>query len=175
MHARIVTVSMIGAAMLLGVPAQAQQPAPAPAAAPAAPPAPLPDYGASITIDQAKVAAAAAITEAKKNNWKMAVAVVGPDGSLIYFEKMDGTQFASVEIAPGKARTSAMYRRPTKVFADAFASGNAYYATFPVVPVASEGGIPIVVGGKLVGGIGVSGGTGQQDGVVANAGLGALK
>src|SRR6516165_6121157 len=97
----------VGAALALGGPALAQQPAPPPAAPPA-------DYGPPITNEQAKTVAAAALAEAKKNNSPMAFAIVGPAGELIYFEKMDGTQLASVEIAQGKARTAVLFRRPSK-------------------------------------------------------------
>jgi uncharacterized protein GlcG (DUF336 family) len=159
---------------LMGGAAVAQQPAPAPSPAPAGPAA-VADYGASISNEQAKAVAAAAVAEAKKNNWRMAFAVVGVGGELVYFEKMDGTQLASIEIAQGKARTSLMYRRPTKAFADQFAAGNTAFATFPERPIASEGGLPIVIDGKIVGAIGASGGTGQQDGVAAAAGVAAAK
>ncbi len=117
----------------------------------------------------------AAFAEAKKNNWRMAFTIVGPAGEPIYFEKMDGTQHASVEISRAKARTSIFFRRPTKAFADQFAAGNMTFLTFPDAPVASEGGVLILQNGKIVGAIGVSGGTGQQDGVAAAAGANALK
>jgi uncharacterized protein GlcG (DUF336 family) len=107
----------------------------------------------------------------------MAAAVVGPGGELVYFEKLDGTQNASAILAITKARTSALYRRPSKAFADQFAAGNVGFMTFPneARPIASEGGIPIIVGGRLIGAIGLSGGTGQQDGVAATAGANAVK
>jgi glc operon protein GlcG len=172
-HALIVLA--VGAA-LLATTARAQQPAaPAPAAAPPAAAAPAPDYGPPITNEQAKAVAAAAVAEAKKNNWRMAFAVVGPAGELVYFEKMDGTQLASADISQGKARTAVMFRRPSKVFADQFAAGNTAFMTFPEKPVASEGGIPITVNGKIIGAIGASGGTGQQDGIAASAGASAAK
>jgi glc operon protein GlcG len=140
-------------------------------------PAPPPDYGLPLSNEQAKAAASAAFEEARKNNWRMAIAVVGPEGELIYFEKMDGTQSASARIAESKARTAAMFRRTTKVFADQFAAGNTGFMSFPEAsrPIASEGGLPIVFNGKLVGAIGVSGGTGQQDAQTATAGLNAVK
>jgi len=119
--------------------------------------------------------AAAAFAEAKKNNWRMAFTIVGPAGELVYFEKMDGTQTASGEISRAKARTSVMFRRPSKAFADQYAAGNTSFMTFPEPPVASEGGVPIMVGGKIVGAIGASGGTGQQDGVAAAAGAAAAR
>ena len=122
-------------------------------------------------------AAEAAIAEAKKNNWHMAIAIVGPEGELIYFEKMDGTQSSSVALAQAKARTSALFRRPSKAFADQFAAGNTGFMSFPdeARPIASEGGIPIIFNGKLIGAIGASGGTGPQDGVAATAGANAVK
>jgi glc operon protein GlcG len=164
---------------LAGLGAQAQQPSPpAPAAQPAAPPsAPRPEYGLPINNEQAKAAAAAAIDEAKKNGWRMVIAIAGTDGELAYLEKMDGTQNASPALAERKARTSALYRQPSKAFADQFAAGNIGFMTFPdhARPIASEGGIPIIVNGKLIGAIGVSGGAGPQDGVVANAGAAAVK
>jgi glc operon protein GlcG len=158
----------IGSALVLGAAAHAQQPAPS---APAA----VVDYGPPITNEQAKAVAAAAFAEAKKNNWRMAFAVVGPAGELVYFEKMDGTQLASTEISQGKARTAVMFRRPSKAFADQFAAGNTSFLTFPEKPVASEGGVPITVNGKIIGAIGASGGTGQQDGLAATAGAAAAK
>ncbi|HEY6257975.1 MAG TPA: heme-binding protein [Xanthobacteraceae bacterium] len=156
------------ASLVLGVCAQAQEPSGR---------TPPPEYGLPIANEQAKAAAEGAIAEAKKNNWHMAIAVVGTEGELIYFEKMDGTQSSSALLAQAKARTSALFRRATKVFADQFAAGNAAFMSFPDAarPIASEGGIPIVLNGKLVGAIGVSGGTAQQDSVAATAGAGAVK
>jgi glc operon protein GlcG len=174
MRTRFVIALGIGSALALGGAALAQQPAPAPAPAPAAPAAP-PEYGPPITNEQAKAVAAAALAEAKKNNWRMAFSIVGPAGELVYFEKMDGTQMASAELAHSKARTAAFYRRPSKIFADQWAAGNTAFTTFPERPVASEGGLPITVNGKIIGAIGASGGTGQQDGVAAAAGAGAAK
>jgi glc operon protein GlcG len=158
---------------LLGVGAQAQQPT-APAALPPAAP---PDYGPPVSNEQAKAAAEAAAAEAKKNNWHMAISIVGPEGELIYFEKMDGTQSSSAALAQAKARTSALFRRPSKVFADQFSAGNAAFMSFPdgARPIASEGGIPIILNGKLAGAIGVSGGTAPQDTVAATAGANAVK
>jgi len=137
---------------------------------------PPPDYGTPISIEQAKEAAAAAAAEAKRNGWRMAVAIVDPGGYLVYFERSDGTQNASVSLAQAKARTSALFRRPSKVFADQFAAGNTGFMSFPdeARPIASEGGLPIVVNGRLIGAIGTSGGTGQQDGVASAAGVNAI-
>ena len=133
-------------------------------------------YGSSITLDSARKAAAPAIAEAQKNNWRMAVAVVDISGDLVYFEKMDGTQAASVNIAVDKARSSARFKRPTKALQDALAAGGAglrMLALEGAVPV--DGGVPLVVGGKIVGAIGMSGGTSAQDGQAAAAGAGVLK
>ena len=155
MRLDVFAVLSIGSTLALAGAALGQQSAPSPAAFPA-PPA---DYGAPITNEQAKAVAAAALAEARKNNSPMAVAIVGPAGELIYFEKMDGTQLASIEIAKGKARTAAMFRRPSKAFADQYVGRNQAFTTFPEKPVASEGGVPIVVDGKVIGAIGASGGS----------------
>jgi len=133
-------------------------------------------YGPTITAETAKKLAVPAIAEAKKNNWTMAVAVVDPSGDLVYFEKMDDTQIGSVQVAQSKARSAARFKRPTKAFQDALAAGGEglrILALDGAIPV--EGGIPLVSGGKIVGAIGASGGTSQQDGVVAQAGASALK
>jgi glc operon protein GlcG len=133
-------------------------------------------YGPSITLAAAKTAAAPAIAEARKNNWTMAVAIVDTAGDLVYFEKMDDTQAGSVEVAQAKARSAARFKRATKVFQDALAAGGEglrILALDGAIPV--EGGVPLVVGGKIVGAIGASGGTSAQDGQVAAAGVGALK
>jgi uncharacterized protein GlcG (DUF336 family) len=169
MRIHLLTAVSIGFVLALAGATLAQQPAP-----PSAPPPP-PDYGPSVTNEQAKTAAAAAFAEAKKNNWRMAFTILGASGELVYFEKMDGTQLASVELSRAKAQTSVFFRRPSKIFADQYAAGNTIFTTFPEKPVASEGGIPIVVGGKIVGAIGVSGGTGQQNGLAATAGANAVK
>jgi glc operon protein GlcG len=161
----------IGSTLALAGTVLGQQPAPSTAPPPAAPA----DYGVPITNEQAKAVATAAFAEAKKNNWRMAFAIVGPAGELVYFEKMDGTQLASAEISQGKARTAVLFRRPSKAFADQYAAGNTAFMTFPEKPVASEGGVPITVNGKIIGAIGASGGTGQQDGLAAAAGASAAK
>jgi glc operon protein GlcG len=175
MPMRVVMALMIGWALCTGAAAQGEPATSQPSGAAAAPPAP--EYGLPINTDQAKAAAAAALAEARKNNWRMAVAIVGPDGSIIYFEKMDGAQNASFLLANAKARTSALFRRSTKVFVDQFAAGNVAFMTFPdeARPTASEGGLPIIIEGKLIGAIGISGGTGTQNGVAATAGVNAVK
>src|SRR5262249_57281513 len=95
----------------------------------------------------------------RKNSRRRGGVTAGPAGELVYFEKMDGTQLASIEIAQGRARTAVMFRRPSKVFADQYAGRNRAFTTFPEKPVASEGGVPIVVDGKIIGAIGASGGS----------------
>lgn len=131
-------------------------------------------YGPAIPLDQAKKLAAASITEAHKNNWKVAIAIVDTHGFLKYYEMMDDTQTASAAIAVEKARTAAMFRRSTKMLEDAIAGGrNALLGMHSATPI--EGGLPIIVNGKVIGGIGVSGLTSPQDGQVAQAGLDTLK
>src|SRR5215216_7597961 len=132
-------------------------------------------YGTSITAETAKKLAAPAIAEARKNQWAMAVAIVDTAGDLVYFERMDDTQVGSVDIAIAKARSAARFKRPTKVFQDALAAGGEglrILALQGAVPV--DGGVPLVMGGKIVGAIGASGGTSAQDGQVAAAGAAAL-
>ena len=135
-----------------------------------------PPYGEPIGVEAARKAAAAAIAESKKNNWGMAVAVVDSGGHQVYFERMDGTQYGSVAVALDKAKASAAYRRPTKAFEDVLAAGGAGLRILTLSgAVAVEGGLPIVVNGKIVGAIGLSGATAQQDGVAAKAGVDALR
>ena len=133
-------------------------------------------YGLAVTLDNAKKAAAPAIAEPRRNNWMMAVAIVDPAGDLVYFEKMDGTQNGSVVVAIAKARSAALFKRPTKAFQDTVAAGGDGLRILRLenaVPV--EGGIPLLMDGKIVGGIGLSGGTSQQDGQCAKAGADALE
>jgi len=134
-----------------------------------------PPYGAPISLEQAKKAAAAAVSEvAKVGSAPDAIAIVDHGGFLIYFERMDNTQLGSVEIAIEKARSAALFRRPSKVFEDALAAGRTAILAIHGA-VALEGGVPIISAGKLVGAIGASGGTAQQDGQVAKAGADAIK
>jgi uncharacterized protein GlcG (DUF336 family) len=133
-------------------------------------------YGASIDAAGAKSAAAPALAEAAKNGWKMAVAIVDPGGNLVYFEKMDGTQIGSVNVAMAKAKSAAIFKRPTKVFQEGVATGGDGLRILGLegaVPV--EGGIPLVKDGKIVGAIGMSGGTAAQDGQCAKAGVDSVK
>lgn len=135
----------------------------------------VPQYGANVTLEQARKVLVAAVADSRKQNLPMAVAIVDTAGQLVAFERMDNTQTASTFVAQDKAASAAMFRRPTKAFQDAVASGGAGLRVLGLrgaSPV--EGGLPIVVDGKIIGGIGVSGGTSEQDGVVAKAGLDAL-
>jgi glc operon protein GlcG len=133
-------------------------------------------YGAPISLDNAKKAAAAALAETRKNNWTMAVAVVDTHGTLVYFEKLDETQVASAQLAINKAHSSALYKRPTKALQDALAKGGEGLRVLGLegaVPV--EGGYPILIDGKIVGAIGMSGGTSAQDDQCAKIGADAVK
>ena len=133
-------------------------------------------YGAPINLESAKKAAAAAVAEARKNNWTEAVAILDPGGVLVYFERMDGTQTGSVSVAIGKARSAVLYKRQTKVWQDIVAGGGAGLRLLGLenaVPI--EGGLPLVMDGKIVGAIGLSGGSTDQDGQCARAGVDAVK
>jgi glc operon protein GlcG len=135
---------------------------------------PLPNhYGAPIGVEAARKVAAAAIAEAKKNGWTVAAAVVDTGGTLIYFERIDGTQNGSSPVAQEKARTSALFKRPSKSLEDAVKGGNSQFLKLPgALPI--EGGLPLIVDGKVVGAIGISGATSAQDGQCAKAGADVL-
>jgi glc operon protein GlcG len=130
-----------------------------------------PEYGTAVNAAGAKKIAVGVVAECQKNGWNVAVAVVDNHGFLVYFERMDNTQTASMDIAVGKARAAATYRRPTRVFTDVINKGGVATATLPGV-FASPGGLPIMVDGKVIGAVGVSGVTGDQDEQCAKAGLG---
>ena len=134
-------------------------------------------YGETIKLDVAKKVAAAAMAEAVKRNWPMCISIVGPSGDLIYFEKMDECQYASISISQQKARAAARYRRPTLVFERLLGNSqfNAYLPTLGDAFIASRGGNPIVVNGKIIGAIGASGGTGAQDDTISQAGANSVK
>ena len=135
----------------------------------------VPQYGANINHDQAHKAMVAAMADARKQNIPMAVAIVDTAGLLVAFERMDNTQSGSIGVAQDKAVSAAMFRRSTKVFQDAVAGGGAGLRVLTLRGAnAVEGGLPIIVDGKIIGGIGVSGGSAEQDGVVAKAGLDGL-
>jgi glc operon protein GlcG len=162
---RIIMTGVLAALAFAG-PAAAQQPAA---------PAPVPTYGQpGVNLEQATKAVEAAIAEAKKNGWLMAVAVVSNSGFLVHFSKMDQTQFASIQIAMDKAKAAAMFRRPTKVFEDRANGGGPSVLSLHGV-VASEGGIPLMRDGKVIGAIGCSGGTSPQDGQACKAAVDLFK
>jgi uncharacterized protein GlcG (DUF336 family) len=156
----------------------------APTAAPAAPPSAggTPEkmpfdipYGQSIGADKAKQVLAAAEEEGKKRGWKMNIAVVDTNGELVAFLRTEGAQIASVNISIGKARTAARFRRESRAFYNAYETGHGYVATLDPTLVASPGGFPLIDGGKLVGAIGCSGGTGDQDAAICKAGADLMK
>ena len=127
----------------------------------------------ALTLAVAKKMAAAAEAEAVKNSWRMVIAVVDDGGHLIYLQRADEALAGSIEVAIQKAKSAAMFRRPTKAFEDAVAGGrNALLGLTGAVPI--EGGVPIMLDGKLLGAVGVSGGSAAQDGQVAKAGVDAL-
>lgn len=162
---------LLAAAMLAttALAGHAQQPAP-----PTPPPAAT--YGAPISLEAAKKAMAAAEAEAKKNNWPMAITILDSTGHMVMFEKLDNTQYGSIAVATDKAQAAIDFRRPSKVFEDIVSQGGGGLRILGLrgaTPI--EGGIPIVADGKIVGAIGVSGGTAPQDGQVARAGADAVK
>ena len=144
------------------VPALAQQPA-------------TPPYGPPITLDDAKRAMAAAELEAAKNSWQVAITILDSGGNLVMFHKVDDTQLASIGASEGKARTALTFKRPSKALDDAIAAGGAGLRLLAVKDITPlEGGLPILVDGKIIGAIGVSGALSSQDGQVAKAGADAL-
>ena len=126
-----------------------------------------------LTLEAAKKIAVAAEAEARKNNWNVVIAVVDDGGHLVYLQRIDGTQTGSIDVAIGKARTSAAFKRPTKVF-DELAKTRPSITSISPSAVLLEGGVPVMVGGQLVGAVGVSGVTSQQDAQIAEAGIAAL-
>ena len=170
------------AAVLIMTAALAQSPAPA-----AAPPAPAPaggtpdaipfdiPYGVSIGEEKAKQVLQAAEAEAKKRNWKMNIAVVDTNGEPVMFERMEGAQIASGTVAIGKARTSARFRRESRAFYNVMEAGHSYVGTLDPTLVASPGGFPLVENGKLIGAVGCSGGTGDQDAATCKVGADIMK
>jgi glc operon protein GlcG len=136
----------------------------------------LPPYGRSITIAEAKKVAAAALAPAYENGWTVVIAIVDPGGHLVYLEKLDETQVGSVTIAEQKAHSAAIFKRPTKMFQERLARGGDGLLVLRLagaIPV--EGGVPIIVGGKLIGALGVSGGSSAEDEACAEAGAAALR
>jgi glc operon protein GlcG len=136
---------------------------------------PPPPYGPAITLDQAKKVLAGAEAEAKKNNWNVVISIVDSAGQLVAMSRLDNTQFGSVDVARDKAYSAVAFRRPTKVFQDAVAQGGENLRLLKLVGASPlEGGIPILLDGKVVGGVGVSGVTSAQDAQIARAGIEAL-
>jgi glc operon protein GlcG len=181
----VLTAAVLGVALLAGASGQAQQATTPPPAATPPPASPLDNvpekmpfdipYGVPISLARATAAIAAAAAEAKKHDWKLDIAVVDSGGNLVAFERMDGAQLASIQIAEHKARASATFRRETKAFENAIQqNGNNYVMTLDGV-IGSRGGIPLIEGGKLIGAIGCSGGTGSQDEVACKAGAATVK
>jgi glc operon protein GlcG len=135
-----------------------------------------PPYGPGITLDQAKKVMAGAEAEAKKNSWPVVITILDSGGNLVMTQRLDGAQFGSVEVAREKAYSAVAFRRPTKVFEDAVAQGGANLRILRLsgaMPL--DGGWPIVIDGKIAGGIGVSGVTGAQDAQIGKAGVDTLK
>jgi uncharacterized protein GlcG (DUF336 family) len=152
--------------------ALAQQPPAAPAAAATAGKEP---YGPPITLDQAKRAMAAAELEAAKNSWQVAITILDSGGNLVMFHRIDNAQLSATTVSEGKARTALEFKRPSKALDDAIAAGGAgmrLLALKDITPL--EGGIPVIVDGKIIGAIGVSGALSSQDALVAKTGADAL-
>ena len=132
-------------------------------------------YGAPISLERAQAAINAVVTESKKRGWKMNVAVVDSGGNLVAFQRMDGAMLASIQIAEHKARAAATFRRETKFFENGIQLSNLNYLMTLDGVIASRGGIPLIEQGKIIGAIGVSGGTDSQDEVVCKAGVAVIK
>jgi glc operon protein GlcG len=178
---RFLKFALIAGSMLVAAMASAQTPAPpAPPAPPAAggTPEKIPfdiPYGQSIGIDLAKKVMAATEAEAIKRGWKFNIAVVDTNGELVHFVRMEGAQIGSVNISQGKARTAARYRRESRAWYNAFETGHPYVSTLDPTIVASPGGYPLIENGKVIGAVGCSGGTGDQDAVACKAGADVVK
>jgi uncharacterized protein GlcG (DUF336 family) len=155
-----VVVIMLVVALLAVVPVEAQGP---------------PPYGAPITLEQAKKVLAGAEAEAKKNSWNVVISIVDTGGQLVAMQRLDNTQFGSIDVARDKAYSAVAFRRPTKAFQDAVAQGGENLRILKIGAASPlEGGIPIVLDGKIIGAVGVSGVTSQQDAQIARAGIEAL-
>jgi uncharacterized protein GlcG (DUF336 family) len=168
-------VAALSSSALAQTPAPATPPAqPSSGGTPDAMPFDIP-YGMSIGLERAKQVMAAAEAEAKRRNWKMNIAVVDTNGELVQFERMEGAQIASGPISIGKARTSARFRRESRLFYNAYETGHSYAGTLDPTLVASPGGFPLVENGKLIGAVGCSGGTGDQDAATCKVGADIVK
>jgi uncharacterized protein GlcG (DUF336 family) len=174
---------LLAACAAVAISSQALAQSPAPATPPAnAPSGGTPDvmpfdipYGQSIGLEKAKQLVAAAEAEAKKRNWKMNIAVVDTNGEPVLFERMEGAQIASGTISINKARTAARFRRESRAFYNAYEGGHTAAGTLDPTIAASPGGFPLVEGGKLIGGMGCSGGTGDQDALICKTGVDLVK
>ena len=169
----VLVIAALGATLLIAGGSRAQQANPLDA---------VPDkmpfdvaYGAPISLERADAVLATAVAEAKKRDWKLVCAVVDSGANLVSFKRMDGAQLASISIAEHKARTAVKFRRETKVFENGIQVTNFNYIITLDDVIASRGGIPLVEGGKIIGAIGCSGGTGSQDEVVAKAAAALIK
>jgi len=167
---------LVGAAALMGAQVQAQAPAAPPAAGGTADGIPFDiPYGTPINLETARKLVAAVEAEAVKHRWKFVISVVDTNGDLVHLARMDGAQLGSVGVSQGKARTAARYRRETRAFYNAYETGHPYIGTLDPTLVASPGGYPLVENGKLIGAIGCSGGTGDQDAAACKAGADMIK
>ncbi len=134
-----------------------------------------PPYGAAISFEQAKKVMAGAEAEARKNSWPVVIAIVDAGGNLVMLSRLDNAQWGSNEVAKDKARSAVAFRRPTKVFQDAIGQGGANLRLLNLSGASLlEGGIPIMVEGKIIGAVGVSGVTSQQDAQIGQAGIDAM-
>jgi glc operon protein GlcG len=164
------------AALLCATAADAQTAASQPAAGGTADGIPFDvPYGTPVSLETARKVIAAVEAEAARHRWKMNIAVVDTHGDLVHFSRMDGAQIGSIGVSQGKARTAARFRRETRVFYNAFETGHPYVATLDPTLIASPGGIPLIEGGKLIGAVGCSGGTGDQDAAACKAGADLVK
>ena len=179
MTLRIFTAIALAAGVFVAGAANAQQQPAAPAAPPNldAVPDKMPfatPYGTPITMERAQAAIQAVVAEANKRGWAFNIAVVDPNGDLVTFARMDGAQLASISISQHKARVAARYRRPTHALEDGVQKAGLNYLLTLDDVIASRGGIPLIEGGKLIGAIGCSGGTGSQDETVCTAGANTI-
>ena len=163
--AKLLSLALGSALLFTATVATAQTPAPPPPA----------QYGLPITLDQAKKVMAGAEAEAKKNNWPVAIVILDSGGQIVMMQRLDNTQWGSSDIAKEKARSAVALRRPTKALQDAIAQGGVNLRFLSTGFSVLEGGIPIVVDGKIIGSVGVSGVTSAQDAQTAQAGIDNLK
>ncbi len=171
---RVWTVILLGITLLIAGEARAQAPPNPLDAVPEVMPFDVP-YGPPISLERAKAVIAATVAEAQKRKWKVIVAVLDPGGHLVAFERMDGAQLGSISIAQHKAHTAVIFRRESKAFENAIQLANFHYVATLDGVIAARGGIPLIENGKVIGAIGVSGGSGSQDEVVAKVGAAVIK